>query len=135
MPVTGVILVAALAVVVILGIWREPGPHGGWIWFCLWALPGFLAALSVLSFAIGLLVLPVALISIVAAARFASGAETLGFLPGIGAMCVLVGVPGVADDTATRSWFLAGAVFAVAGAVPYAWRHARTARAGSHSTA
>jgi len=127
-PVTGVILLVVLGVVILLAIRRDPGPHGGWPWFVLWAVPGFLAALSVLSFAIGLLVLPVALISIAATARFASGAETLGLLPGIGAMCVLVDVLG----TATGSWSLAGAAFAVAGAAPYAWQRRGAIRAAGN---
>ena len=94
--------------------------RSGWAWFWAWLPAGFLGALATLSFAIGLLVLPVAVVAVVAAARFASSAETLGLLPGIGIACILVAALGADDEARALPWWFAGWAFAAAGMLLYA---------------
>lgn len=120
MPLTTLVLIAVIVGVVLASRRDSRQARTGWRWFALWILPGFLAAFSTLSFAIGLLLLPLAVAAVVLAARVAMGAEMLGLLPGIGAMCFLIALLNVGEDTSVISWLVAGAAFTLAGVACYA---------------
>jgi hypothetical protein len=119
-PVTTTVLLLVLMGVLVEAAVVRRRRRTGWAWFWAWLPAGFLAALATLSFAIGLLVVPVAVVAILAAARFASGAETLGLLPGVGLTCFLVAAVGADDEGRALEWWLAGAAFAAAGMLLYA---------------
>lgn len=81
---------------------------------------GFLAAFATISFALGLLVLPFAVVAIGLAARVAPGWEALGLLPGIGAMCLLIVVLDVRHERFDADWLAAGLAFVAGGVAAYA---------------
>lgn len=118
-PVTTVVLVAVLISLILVAATDGRRRRHGWPWFWLWALPGFLAAFSTLSFAIGLLVLPFALVALVGISQFSAGAEMLGLLPGIGLMNLLIAALNVGEGTTIWTWSAAGVVFVAAGVMLY----------------
>ena len=128
MPITTLVLIAVF-VSVVLGAARDGRPRRtGWRWFSLWVVPGFLAAFATLSFAVGLLVLPFAIVAVVLAARFAAGAEMLGVLPGVGAMCLLIALLNVGEASPLTPWLLAGTALVAGGILAYAAAVARWRR-------
>lgn len=119
MPVTTLVLIAVFVAVVVVTARDGPPRRTGWPWFSLWILPGFLAAFATVSFALGLLVLPFAVVAIAFAARFAAGAEMLGVLPGIGVMCFLIAALNVREGAPLASWLIAGSALVVGGVGAY----------------
>lgn len=83
---------------------REPPPQRRRFAFAAWVFAGFLGAFATISFAIGLLILPLALVAIVGAAALATRAEVLGLMPGIGAMCLLVVALDIGEGPTAYSW-------------------------------
>lgn len=61
----------------------------GWVWFSLWAVPGFVLGLQISQ--VGILLLPIGLIAaILLATRSRVWPESLGVAAGIGLMCLFV---------------------------------------------
>ncbi len=76
MPVTTAVLLIVLALAVTRR--REPAGPRRTVAFAAWVAAGFLGALATISFAIGLLILPLAVAVVVGAAALATRAEVLG---------------------------------------------------------
>lgn len=119
-PVTTIVLVAVFIPLILVTATDGRRRRGGWAWFALWAIPGFLAAFSTLSFAIGLLVLPFAVVATVGVSRFSAGAEMLGLLPGIGLMSLLIAALNIGEGSTLWTWSVAGIAFVAAGGLLYA---------------
>jgi hypothetical protein len=117
MPVTTMVLLIVLAVAVMTQ--REPPPTRRRIAFAAWVVAGFLGAFATISFAIGLLILPLALAAIVGAAVLATRAEVLGLLPGIGAMCLLVVALDIDEGRIADSWLASGLALVAGGGAAY----------------
>lgn len=118
-PTTTIVLLAVFAAGLIQATRDGRHRRSGWRWFGVWALTGFLAAFATLSFAIGLLILPLAVVALAVSFRFATGAEMLGLVGGVGAMCVLIGALNVDEGTQVRWWFGVGTVLVAAAASAY----------------
>ena len=97
-----------LSTVLIEPLVRRRERNARWIAFSCWALSGFLSALAAISFAIGLLVLPLALIAIVGASRLSVWPAGLGFISGAGLIGVFVSVMSLDDESghAYNSWLI-----------------------------
>ena len=119
MPVTTLVLIVVFAIVAIVTARNGRRRRTGWRWFSLWMVPGFLSAFATLSFAIGLLVLPFAVAALVLAARLSAGAEMLGLLPGVGAMCFLIAALNVGESMAIAGWIAAAVAFVAFGVGAY----------------
>jgi len=81
----------------------------------------------VVSFAIGLLVLPFAVLAILVASRFAVWPAVIGFVGGAGLVGVLVAAlnAGERDSPAYGSWLVVGSALAAASIAVFAvWRRA-----------
>jgi hypothetical protein len=117
LPVTTIIILAALAAVAILAApWHRQERRDGWLTFGVWAAAGFFSAFATISFALGLLVLPVALVAIFGASRLSLWPAGLGFVAGIGLMCVLVSALNVGESGGPDpySWLIVGVVLSAA---------------------
>lgn len=115
-----VVLVAAAMLAVSRG--AEQGGRG-WPWFGAWALAGGLFTFSFLTgLSIGLLLLPVAALALLGAAWAAPHAgEMLGFLPGLGAVLLVVAwVNRDGHGVDSAPWLLAGVAAVTGGVVAYA---------------
>ena len=91
---------------------------------------GFLSALATISFAIGLLVLPFALLAIVGASRRSVWPAGLGFISGASLIGVLVSASNFEEESSPDyySWLTVGLVIAAASAAAFV-----TARSTSRS--
>lgn len=112
MPVTTIVILIALAVVLVEALVRRRGRGTGWLAFSCWGVAGFLSALATVSFAIGLLVLPLALLAIVGASRLSIWPAGLGFFSGAGLIGVLVSALNVGEESSPdfHGWLIAGVV-------------------------
>ena len=86
------ILVYPLLLIAAVVLMRRQPPgrsRPGWRGFALWTVAGALFTFSLLTgFSIGLFLLPLVVIALYAAVRFAPDARALGFFAGIGAIVV-----------------------------------------------
>jgi hypothetical protein len=93
-----------------------------WPWFAAWSVAGGLLAFSfVTGLSIGLFVLPLAAVVLVWVARRTPGlTDALGFVEGVGALCVLVAFLNRAGNGVDPlPWLLAGV--SLAGLAPVAY--------------
>jgi hypothetical protein len=116
---------ALVTAVVLLAVIVAAGrrPDSTWPGFAAWTLAGFLSAFASISLGIGLLVLPFAVVAIVAAARVGVR-PAVGFIAGAGLVGVLVWSLNVGDrESADYSGWLGGGVaLALASTLAFAWR-------------
>jgi hypothetical protein len=128
MPVTTMALLIVLPLAIMTR--REPPPPRRRFAFAAWVVAGFLGAFATISFAIGLLILPLALAAIVGAAALATRAEVLGLMPGIGAMCLLVVALDIGEGPTAYSWLASGLALVGGGVAAYslARRHFSASR-------
>ena len=112
MPVTTVVIVIVLALVLLEELLRRRSRPARWTAFAAWLVAGFLSALSTISVAIGLLVLPFALVAIVAASRLSTWPTAIGFVGGVGLVGILVSALNFGEPSSPDydSWLVVGAV-------------------------
>ena len=111
MPVTTIVISIVLGAVLVQAL-RRRRVDSRWATFAGWVLAGFLSGLSSISFAIGLLVLPFALVAIVVASRVSAWPAGLGFVGGIGLVGILVAVLSFGEQSGPDHdrWLLFGVV-------------------------
>lgn len=127
MPVTTIVIALVLAAVVGDAVVRGERGRPGWGAFAGWLVAGFLSGLATISFAIGLLVLPLAVVAIAVSSRFGVWPAIGGFAGGAGLVGVLVWAlnVGESDSPSYTSWLAGGAALALAAAAGFAaWRRA-----------
>jgi hypothetical protein len=125
-PVTTVVLLVVLALA--LRTPREPlTARGRSLAFAAWAAAGVLGAFATLSFALGLLVLPLAVCAVLVAAWQATRAEVLGLLVGVGVMCLVVAAAGAGGEGVAWDWAVAGVAVGGAGLAVYGARRRASA--------
>ena len=118
MPVATMIILIVLAAVLFEDVIRRRARSTGWLAFSSWVVAGFLSALATISFAIGLLVLPFALLAIVGASRRSVWPAGLGFISGASLIGVLVSASNFEEESSPDyySWLTVGLVIAAASA-------------------
>ena len=116
MPVTAIIILIVLAAILVEAVLGGRAPRAGWLAFISWMIAGFLSAFGTISFAIGLLVLPFALLAVVGASRLSVWPAGLGFIGGAGLIGVLVSALNFGEQSSPDyySWLVAGSVIAAA---------------------
>ena len=121
MPVTTIIITIVVAAVLFEAVVRRRARRTGWLAFSCWAVAGFLSAFATISFAVGLLVLPVALLAIVGASRLSVWPAGLGFISGASLIGVLVSALNFGDESSPDyySWLIVGFVIAAASAAAF----------------
>lgn len=119
MPIPAVVVALVLAAVIVT-VGGRPGAT--WGSFAAWTLAGFLSTLASISFAIGLLVLPLAVVAIAVASRLGVWPGVLGFVAGAGLVGVLVWAlnVGEGDGPSYTSWLAAGLALALASTTAFA---------------
>jgi hypothetical protein len=121
LPVTTILILIVLAVVAIEAAAHKGQSRVGWIAFGVWAAAGFLSALATSSFALGLLVLPIALVAIVGASRVSVWPSALGFFAGIGVFGLLVASLNIGEGRSSDyyGWLALGIVLVGAAAAAF----------------
>jgi hypothetical protein len=114
------VVLVLLAAVFARSAGRARRRRSGWGVFLAWVLAGFLSAFASVSFAIGLLVLPLAVVAIVAASRLAVWPEVSGFVGGVGLAAVLIALLSLGEPDGYGAWFALGVASAVAATVAFA---------------
>ena len=122
MPIPTILIVIVLAVVLVEDLIRRRRPPARWAAFAAWLVAGFLSGLSTISFAIGLLVLPFALVAIVAASRLSFWPTAVGFTAGVGLVGLLVAALNFGEPSSPDlyGWLAAGAVMTAASVAAFA---------------
>jgi hypothetical protein len=120
-PVPTVIILFAVGAVIVEAMASRRSRHVGWWAFAGWAAAGLLAGLSTISF-VGVLLWSLAVAAIVGASRLSTWPSGLGFVGGVGLVCVLVAAldVGVGSSASYSGWAVLGAVMAVAAAAAFA---------------
>jgi hypothetical protein len=118
-PVTTLVIALVLAAVIVESSRRR---GRGWGAFLGWCGAGLLSALATISFAIGIFVLPFAVVAIAIASRFGLWPAALGFLGGVGLVGPLVSALNVGerDSSSYYGWLAVGSVLTLASALSFA---------------
>jgi hypothetical protein len=121
MPVTTIVILIVLVMVVVDARARARGHGAGWLAFSSWCVAGFLSALATISLAIGLLVLPLALLAIVGASRLSVWPSGLGFTSGAGLIGVLVSALNLGEGSSPDyyEWLIVGFVISASSAAAF----------------
>jgi hypothetical protein len=115
-PVTTLIILIVLTAVLFEAITRRRPHSAGWLAFGCWLVAGFLSALATISFAIGPLVLPFALLAIFGASRLSVWPSIFGFIGGAGLIGVLVSALNFGEESSPDyyDWLIVGSGIAAA---------------------